>query len=65
MPVSFWGDSDGSKYRSAYFEAFLGEDVWAHGDYVKVMATTTSVVFTRRRFSSTLEAMYPSLERKQ
>ncbi|CAM9305652.1 unnamed protein product [Ectocarpus sp. 6 AP-2014] len=36
MPVSFWGDSDGSKYRSAYFEAFKGEDVWAHGDYIKI-----------------------------
>lgn len=39
MPVCFWGDSDGSKYRSAYFEAFEGEDVWAHGDYVKVLVT--------------------------
>lgn len=37
MPVCFWGDSDGSKYRSAYFEAFEGEDVWAHGDYIKVI----------------------------
>lgn len=36
MPVSFWGDADGSRYRSAYFEAFEGEEVWAHGDYVKV-----------------------------
>ncbi|CAM9705446.1 unnamed protein product, partial [Laminaria digitata] len=36
MPVCFWGDSDGSKYRSAYFEAFEGEEVWAHGDYIKV-----------------------------
>lgn len=37
MPVCFWGDPDGSKYRSAYFEAFEGEDVWAHGDFVKVV----------------------------
>lgn len=43
MPVSFWGDSDGSKYRSAYFEAFEGEDVWAHGDYVKVVVTMSAV----------------------
>lgn len=39
MPVCFWGDSDGSKYRSAYFEEFEGEDVWAHGDYIKVQQT--------------------------
>ena len=31
MPIGFWGDADGSRYRSAYFERFPG--VWAHGDY--------------------------------
>lgn len=31
MPLCFWGDDDGSRYRSAYFERFPG--VWAHGDY--------------------------------
>jgi acetoacetyl-CoA synthetase len=30
MPVGFWGDKDGSRYRAAYFERFPG--VWAHGD---------------------------------
>lgn len=43
MPLCFWGDSDGSKYRSAYFEAFEGEEVWAHGDYVKVVVTTRDI----------------------
>lgn len=42
MPVCFWGDEDGSKYRSAYFEAFEGEDVWAHGDFVKVRSVQAS-----------------------
>ncbi|NCF61321.1 MAG: acetoacetate--CoA ligase [Gammaproteobacteria bacterium] len=31
MPVYFWGDEDGSKYRAAYFETFPG--VWAQGDF--------------------------------
>ncbi len=31
MPVSLWGDKDGSKYRAAYFERFEG--IWAHGDF--------------------------------
>jgi acetoacetyl-CoA synthetase len=31
MPVRFWGDEDGSKYRAAYFETFPG--IWAHGDF--------------------------------
>jgi acetoacetyl-CoA synthetase len=32
MPVGFWGDGDGRRYRAAYFERFPG--VWAHGDWV-------------------------------
>ncbi|MGB5252956.1 MAG: acetoacetate--CoA ligase [Sedimenticolaceae bacterium] len=31
MPVGFWADPDGSRYRSAYFEHFPG--VWTHGDW--------------------------------
>ncbi len=31
MPVAFWNDPDGSKYRAAYFERFPG--VWHHGDF--------------------------------
>jgi acetoacetyl-CoA synthetase len=33
MPVGFWNDDDGSKYRRAYFSRF--DDVWAHGDYAE------------------------------
>ena len=33
MPVAFWGDADGSRYRAAYFERFPG--LWAHGDFVE------------------------------
>ena len=31
MPVGFWKDPDGAKYRAAYFERF--PNVWTHGDY--------------------------------
>ena len=31
MPIGFWGDDDGSKYRAAYFEHFEG--IWRHGDW--------------------------------
>jgi acetoacetyl-CoA synthetase len=31
VPVGFWGDDDGRKFRTAYFERFPG--VWAHGDF--------------------------------
>jgi acetoacetyl-CoA synthetase len=32
MPVGFWNDDDGSRYRAAYFEAF--PNVWTQGDYI-------------------------------
>ncbi|MBL8248551.1 MAG: acetoacetate--CoA ligase [Candidatus Competibacter sp.] len=34
MPVGFWNDPDGKKYRAAYFERFPG--VWHHGDFCEV-----------------------------
>ncbi len=34
MPVGFWNDPDGAKYRAAYFERFPG--VWHHGDYAEI-----------------------------
>lgn len=34
-PVSFWNDSDGERFRQAYFERFAG--VWAHGDFGEVI----------------------------
>jgi acetoacetyl-CoA synthetase len=34
MPVGFWNDADGSRYRSAYFERF--RNVWCHGDYAEL-----------------------------
>jgi acetoacetyl-CoA synthetase len=33
MPVKFWNDADGMKYRGAYFERF--ENVWHHGDFAE------------------------------
>jgi acetoacetyl-CoA synthetase len=34
MPVAFWDDPDGRKYRAAYFEHFPG--VWRHGDWAEL-----------------------------
>jgi acetoacetyl-CoA synthetase len=34
MPVAFWGDPTGAKYRQAYFEHFPG--VWRHGDWARL-----------------------------
>jgi len=33
MPVGFWNDADGARYRDAYFTRFPG--LWAHGDWIE------------------------------
>jgi acetoacetyl-CoA synthetase len=33
MPVMFWNDADGTKYRAAYFERF--DNIWCHGDFAE------------------------------
>ena len=33
MPIGFWNDPDGNKYRAAYFERFPG--IWQHGDFAE------------------------------
>ena len=45
MPVFFWGDEDGSKYRAAYFEKFPG--VWAHGDFAQLTEAGGMLIFGR------------------
>jgi acetoacetyl-CoA synthetase len=45
MPVSFWGDEDGSRYREAYFEHYPG--VWRHGDWVEITERGTAVIYGR------------------
>jgi acetoacetyl-CoA synthetase len=45
MPLSFWGDEDGSRYRGAYFERFPG--VWCHGDFVELTRHDGMIVYGR------------------
>ncbi len=33
MPIGFWNDPEGTKYRAAYFERF--DNVWCHGDFAE------------------------------
>jgi len=35
MPVRFWNDADGARYRAAYFDRFPG--VWHHGDWCELV----------------------------
>ena len=45
MPVSFWNDPDGKKYRAAYFERF--PNVWCHGDYVELTEHDGLIIYGR------------------
>ncbi|MEE4175289.1 MAG: acetoacetate--CoA ligase [Xanthomonadales bacterium] len=45
MPVRFWNDPDGSKYRAAYFDSFPG--VWAHGDFAQLTEHGGVVIYGR------------------
>jgi acetoacetyl-CoA synthetase len=45
MPVYFWGDEDGSRYRGSYFEQYPG--VWRHGDWIEITSRGTAVIYGR------------------
>jgi acetoacetyl-CoA synthetase len=45
MPLGFWNDPDGLRYRAAYFERFPG--LWHHGDYAAITAHGGVVIHGR------------------
>lgn len=51
MPVSFWDDADGSRYRAAYFDHLWADGaapgVWRHGDWVTVTARGSLIIHGR------------------
>ena len=50
MPLYFWNDVDGSRYRDAYFDTYPG--IWRHGDWITV--TDRGSVLVHGRSDSTL-----------
>jgi acetoacetyl-CoA synthetase len=45
MPVGFWNDPDGERYRASYFAAYPG--VWRHGDWITMLPDGGCVIFGR------------------
>jgi acetoacetyl-CoA synthetase len=45
MPVAFWDDPEGAKYRAAYFEHFPG--VWRHGDWAEITRKRGYIIYGR------------------
>jgi acetoacetyl-CoA synthetase len=45
MPIGFWNDPDGAKYKKAYFERF--PNVWCHGDYAEITKHGGMIIYGR------------------
>ncbi|MBA3301505.1 MAG: acetoacetate--CoA ligase [Thermoleophilaceae bacterium] len=45
MPVCFWGDPGGERYRASYFEMYPG--VWRHGDWIEITERGTAIIYGR------------------
>ena len=45
MPIGFWTDDDGARYRAAYFARF--DNVWCHGDYSEITAHDGLIIYGR------------------
>ncbi len=48
MPLYFWNDPDGRRYREAYFAYYSDRNVWRHGDYITVHGDTSGITFHGR-----------------
>ena len=48
MPLYFWNDPDGQKYRNAYFTFYPDKNVWRHGDYIVIHSDTGGMTFYGR-----------------
>ncbi|MBC8264963.1 MAG: acetoacetate--CoA ligase [Anaerolineales bacterium] len=48
MPLYFWNDPDGQKYRNAYFTFYPDVNVWRHGDYIVIHSDTGGITFYGR-----------------
>jgi acetoacetyl-CoA synthetase len=45
MPIYFWNDPEGERYRESYFDIYPG--VWRHGDWIKVKDNGACVIYGR------------------
>jgi acetoacetyl-CoA synthetase len=45
MPIYFWNDPEGERYRESYFDVYPG--VWRHGDWIKVKDNGACVIYGR------------------
>jgi acetoacetyl-CoA synthetase len=51
MPLYFWGDADGKRYRDSYFDMYPAGDgkpaVWRHGDWIRITPRGGAIIYGR------------------
>ena len=45
MPIYFWGDPAGERYRESYFSVYPG--IWRHGDWIEITSRGTAIIYGR------------------
>ena len=45
MPLFFWNDPEGERYRASYFDMYPG--IWRHGDWIEITSRGTAVIYGR------------------
>ncbi len=45
MPVGFWNDPGGERYRASYFDMYPG--IWRHGDWITITERGTAIIYGR------------------
>jgi acetoacetyl-CoA synthetase len=45
MPLFFWNDPEGTRYRDSYFDMYPG--VWRHGDWIKITPRGSAIIYGR------------------
>jgi acetoacetyl-CoA synthetase len=45
MPVGFWNDPDGTRYRESYFDMYPG--IWRHGDWIEILPDGGCIIYGR------------------
>lgn len=45
MPIYFWNDENGERYKASYFDVFPG--IWRHGDFIKITSRGSAIIYGR------------------
>jgi acetoacetyl-CoA synthetase len=45
MPLFFWNDPEGERYRESYFDMYPG--IWRHGDWIEITSRGTAIIYGR------------------